>query len=90
MNENLLPSWVSQDQWFEQSGKSLFLSRARWDWFFRTHKRELIEEDVIGILGRHFLVDSSRIARVLERLIREDARRRVTPPNVSPANLQGI
>lgn len=90
MKENVLPGWVSQDQWYEQSGKSLFTNRTRWDWFFRTHKRELIEEGVIGLLGRHVLVDSFRIAHVLERLIREDARRRVTSLGDSLANLQAI
>ena len=90
MNENLLPGWISQDEWFEKSGKALFANRARWDWFFRNHKRELVEENVIGVLGRKVLVDSTRIAQVIERLIREDARRRMAPLTATPTRVHQI
>lgn len=76
MSEAVLPGWESQDSWFQREGRSFFMNRHQWDWFYRKHKRVLAKGDALAVLGRSVLVRPERLMPLVEALCIDEARRR--------------
>ena len=76
-SNTLLPDWCRQSEWFEQEGQSLFRTRNRWDWFYRKHRRDLVDAGAIGRIGNNVMIHRERLRDALDELIVGEAAGRI-------------
>ena len=60
--------WMTQDEWYQTRGSKLFANRSRWDWFFRTHREEIVALGCVGLLGKNLVVKPSWLENVIDNI----------------------
>lgn len=68
--------------WRQENAAALFNTDGSWDWFKRTHRRELIESGALivrtGRAGDLICVD--QIGAVVQKILQVESLKRINPP----------